>query len=86
MRCATGSPRAGKQKICVEDGGNKMIVRKVRGQNKIDKIILSKTEADVVRRRGISLEEYVKVRLVQIAKERRWKWFFNKEETKCLNV
>ena len=57
-----------------------MIVRKVRGQNKIHKIILSKTEADVVRRRGISLEEYVKVRLVQIAKKRRWKWFFNKEE------
>jgi len=57
-----------------------MIVRKVRGQNKIDKIILSKTEADVVRRRGISLEEYVKVRLVQIAKKRRWKWFFNKEK------
>ena len=58
-----------------------MIVRKVRGQNKIHKIILSKTEADVVRRRGISLEEYVKVSLVQIAKKRRWKWFFNKEET-----
>ena len=58
-----------------------MIVRKVRGQNKIDKIILSKTEADVVRRRGISLEEYVKVRLVQIAKKRRWKWFFNKEKS-----
>jgi hypothetical protein len=57
-----------------------MIVRKVRGQNKIDKIILSKTEADAVRRRGISLEEYVKVRLVQIAKKRRWKWFFNKEK------
>jgi len=63
-----------------------MIVRKVRGQNKIDKIILSKTEADVVRRRGISLEEYVKVRLVQIAKKRRWKWFFNKEGTKCLSA
>ena len=57
-----------------------MIVRKVRGQNKIKRIILSKTQADDVRRRGISLEEYVKVQLVQIAKKRRWKWFFIKEE------
>ena len=57
-----------------------MIVRKVRGQNKIHNIILSKVEADVIRGRGISLEEYVKVRLVQIAKKRRWKWFFNKGE------
>jgi hypothetical protein len=58
-----------------------MLVRKVRNQNTIGKIILSKTEADVVRRRGISLEEYVKVRLVQIAKKRRWKWFFDKEKS-----
>lgn len=57
-----------------------MIVRKVRGQNKISKIIISRTAADSVRRRGVSLEEYVKVRLAEIAKKRRWKWFFNKEE------
>jgi hypothetical protein len=25
--CATGSPRAGKQKICVDDGGNRMLER-----------------------------------------------------------
>jgi hypothetical protein len=58
-----------------------MYVRKVRGQNKVGKIILSKTEADAVRRMGVSLEDYVKQRLAQIAKERRWKWYFNKENT-----
>lgn len=56
-----------------------MYVRKVRGQNKVGKIILSKTEADVVRRMGVSLADYVKQRLIQIAKKRRWKWYFNKE-------
>ena len=54
-----------------------MYVRKVRGQDKIGKVILSKTEVEVVRRMGIPLEKYVKERLVQIAKERRWKWYFN---------
>lgn len=58
-----------------------MLVRKVRNQNKVSKIILSKTEADVVRRSGVSLEEYVKQMLIEIAKKRRWKWFFDKEKS-----
>jgi hypothetical protein len=57
-----------------------MYVRKIRGQNKTGKIILSKTEADVVRGRGVTLEAYVKQMLILIAKKRRWKWFFNKEK------
>jgi hypothetical protein len=57
-----------------------MLVRKVRNQNKFGKIILSKTEADVVRRMGLKIEDYVKQRLIEIAKERRWKWFFDKEQ------
>lgn len=57
-----------------------MYVRKVRNQNKIGRIKLSKVEADVVRRSGVSLEEYVKLRLIEIAKKRRWKWFFKKEQ------
>lgn len=58
-----------------------MLVRKVRNQNKFGKIILSKTEADVVRRMGLKIEDYVKQRLIEIAKERRWKWFFDKEKS-----
>jgi len=57
-----------------------MIVRKIRNQNKIGKIILSKSEVDAVRRMGLEIEDYVRQRLIQIAKERRWKWFFNKEK------
>ena len=57
-----------------------MIVRKVRGQDKVGKIILSRPEVESVKRMGVSLEAYVKQRLIQIAKERRWKWYFNKEK------
>jgi hypothetical protein len=57
-----------------------MLVRKVRGEDKIGKIILLAAEIAVVRKLGIPVEKYVKVRLIQIAKERRWKWFFNKEK------
>jgi hypothetical protein len=57
-----------------------MIVRKIRNQNKIGKIILSKSEVDAVRRMGLEIEDYVRQRLIQIAKERRWKWYFNKEK------
>jgi hypothetical protein len=57
-----------------------MLVRKVRGQDKVGKIILSKTEVDSVRKMGIPLEVYAKEMLLLIAKKRRWKWFLNKEQ------
>jgi glutamine phosphoribosylpyrophosphate amidotransferase len=58
-----------------------MHVRKVRGQNKVGKIVLTATEVAVVRKMGMVLEDYVKHALLLIAKERRWKWYFNKENT-----
>ena len=57
-----------------------MIVRKVRGQNKVGKIILLRTEVDMIRKMGLSVGDYVKHALLRIAKERRWQWYFNKEK------
>jgi hypothetical protein len=57
-----------------------MLVRKVRGEDKVGKIILLAAEVAVVRKMGIPIEKYITARLVQIAKERRWKWYFNKRE------
>ena len=59
-----------------------MLVRKIRGEDKIGKVILLAAEVAVVRKMGIPVEKYIKARLVQIAKQRRWKWFFNKEKNK----
>jgi len=58
-----------------------MIVRKVRGEDKIGKIILMRDEVEIARKMGISVEKYAAERLVQIAKKRKWKWFFNRENT-----
>lgn len=57
-----------------------MLVRKVRGEDKVSKITLLAAEVAVARKMGVSVEKYVAARLVQIAKKRRWKWFFNKEK------
>jgi hypothetical protein len=57
-----------------------MLVTKVRGQDKIDKVILSKTEVDLLRKMGVPLQVYAKEQLLKIAKNRRWKWYFNKEK------
>jgi hypothetical protein len=57
-----------------------MFVRKVRGQDKVGKIILTPDEVAVVRKLGMDLKDYVKHALLIIAKERRWKWFLNKEQ------
>ena len=56
-----------------------MYVRKVRGQNKVGRIILTRTELMYVERAGLKLEQYVKHTLLIIAKQRRWKWYLNKE-------
>ena len=58
-----------------------MYVRKVRNENRVGKITLSATEVAVAKKMGVSVEKYVIKRLEQIAKERRWKWFFNRENT-----
>jgi hypothetical protein len=55
-----------------------MLVRKVRGQDKVGKIILTRTEVEVVKKKGIPIEEYVKQMLLLIAKQRRWKWFLKR--------
>ena len=57
-----------------------MLVRKVRGQNKVGRIYVSVTEVELARKMGIPLEKYVKTQLVFIAKKRGWKWYFNKEK------
>ena len=58
-----------------------MIVRKVRNQNKVGKIILSRTEVEAVRRQGISIEDWVKQMLLLIAKKRRWGWYLKEKNT-----
>jgi len=57
-----------------------MLVRKVRGQDKIGKIILTPQEVAVVRKLGMDPKDYVKQALLIIAKQRRWKWYLNKEK------
>jgi hypothetical protein len=56
-----------------------MIVRKVRGQNKVGKIIMTVSEVAIVKRLGVPIELFIKERLARIAKERGWKWYFIKE-------
>ena len=57
-----------------------MRVRKVRGQDKVGKVIMSKSEVDTIRKIGIPIELYIAQQLVFIAKKRKWTWYFNKKE------
>jgi hypothetical protein len=56
-----------------------MIVRKVRRENKIHPIKITRVEFDIAKKLGIKLEDFVKEYLAIIAKQRRWKWFFEKK-------
>ena len=57
-----------------------MYVRKVRGQNRVGKITLTATQVALVKKSGISLEDYVRQMLLMIAKKRRWHWYLNKDK------
>ena len=52
-----------------------MIVRKVRGENRLHPIRMSATEAQLARNAGLTLEEYAQAYVLMIAKQRRWKWY-----------
>jgi hypothetical protein len=58
-----------------------MIVRKVRGQDKVGKIILSQSEVAFCKKMGVSIDKYMKETLLLIAQKRKWKWYLNKEKT-----
>jgi len=55
-----------------------MYVRKVRGQDKVGKITLTATQVALVKKSGVSLEDYIKQSLLIIAKKRRWHWYLNR--------
>ena len=57
-----------------------MRVRKVRNENRVGKMTLTATEVAIAKKMGISLEKYAQTALVFIAKQRRWKWFFNRNK------
>ena len=57
-----------------------IIVRKVRNKNAIHPVRLSKVQYDLVMKLGIPIELYVKEQLKEIAKRRRWTWWFEKEK------
>ncbi len=58
-----------------------MFVRKIKGENKISKIIMFNDEVALVRKMGIPLEDYVHAQLLRIAKKRKWAWYLKKEKT-----
>lgn len=57
-----------------------MLVRKVRGQDKIGTIRLTPTDLHMAQKFGLSIEDYVNNRLIRIATDRRWKWFFKRDK------
>ena len=52
-----------------------MIVRKVRGENRIYPVRLTEVEMRLAKKLGLTIQEYVSSYLKIIAKERRWKWW-----------
>lgn len=53
-----------------------MYIRKIRGQNKIYPVRITAIQAMLAKKVGITIEQYVKAYVEMIAKQRRWKWFF----------
>ena len=58
-----------------------MIVKKVRGQNKVGLIIITSGEIASAKRMNIPIKDYIKQAVFFVAIKRRWKWYFKKEKT-----
>ena len=55
-----------------------MIVRKRRGKNELMPIKMTKVEYDLCIKMGLTVEQFVKEYVAMIAKQRRWKWWFDR--------
>lgn len=53
-----------------------MIIRKRRGKNELMPIKIYSGEYNLAMKLGVPIEEYVKAAVMRVAKERRWKWYF----------
>lgn len=54
-----------------------MIVRKRRNKNSLMPIRIYAGEAELAKRLGLTIEQYVKEYVKIIAKERKWKWYLD---------
>lgn len=52
-----------------------MKVRKVRGEDRIGKIIVSQADVLHAKALGVEIKTYIKRYLEMIAKKRRWAWY-----------
>jgi hypothetical protein len=57
-----------------------VLVKKVRGQNKLRYVILTSDEIALAEKLGLPIKNYIKQKLIFIAIKRKWKWFLNKEQ------
>jgi hypothetical protein len=55
-----------------------LIVRKARGKNELMPIKVTKVEYELAKKLGLTIEQYVKEYVAFIAKQRRWKWWFER--------
>jgi len=56
-----------------------MKVRKVRGEDRISKVVVSQADVLHAKELGIEIKTYIKRYLEMIAKKRRWTWYFARE-------
>lgn len=59
--------------------GAGMKVRKVRGEDRISKVVVSQADVLHAKELGIEIKTYIKRYLEMIAKKRRWTWYFARE-------
>jgi hypothetical protein len=55
-----------------------MNIRKRRGKNELMPIKVLKVEYDLAKKMGLTIEQYVKAYVEMVAKQRRWKWWFDR--------
>lgn len=55
-----------------------MKARKVRGEDRISKVVVSKADVLHAKALGVEIKTYVKRYLEMIAKKRRWTWYLTK--------
>jgi hypothetical protein len=60
-------------------------IKKIRGKDEIAPIKVSHSEYMYIKNLGYEIEDYIRMLVEQIARARRWKWWFDKKDNNANN-
>jgi hypothetical protein len=62
-----------------------MIIRKTKGEQKLEKILIYKADLTIAKALGLTINEHIAQEITKVAKRRRWKSWYTRYVNNLIN-